>query len=177
MSKARILKFILKSGKNAASRIRVKKQRDATRKWLKDNPDGVTKLEQKPAPKLKKIQRPKLPKKPIEEDTQTAQYQSAYADDAPPMENFDTSPDFDTQMALDEESASRIRSDTSPDIKGTTYGLDKFTTKRIKTEVSESSKHSANKRLPTEHKFAVRSDKPKKISTKTKVLKLKVKKK
>ena len=157
---AKIIRFALGQAKKAGRKARAKKQLKETRRDLKENKGP--KLKQKPAPKV---------------DTESAQYQSGYADDMPPMEDFSVSSDFDTQMALDEASASRIRSDTTPDLKGTTHGLDKFTAKRIKTEVSESSKGIANKRLPTEHKFALRSDKPKKISTKTKVLKLKAKKK
>ncbi len=152
---AKIIKFALNQAKQSGRKARALQQLKKTRKDLKINKGP--KLQQKPAPKI---------------DTESADYQSGYADDMPPMDDLDVSSDFDTQMALDEEAANRIRTDTSPDTKGTTHGLDQITSKRIKTEVSESKKATANTRLPKEHKFNLRSSKKKKISTKTKVLKI-----
>ena len=151
---AKIIKFALNQAKQSGRKARALQQLKKTRKDLKINKGP--KLQQKPAPKI---------------DTESADYQSGYADDMPPMDDSDVSSDFDTQMALDEASANRIRTDTSPDTKGTTYGLDQVTSKRIKTEVSESKKASANTLLPKEHKFTPKKSN-KKISLKTKVLKI-----
>ena len=116
---AKIIKFALNQAKQSGRKARALWQLKKTRADLKINKGP--KLPQKPAPKP---------------DTESAVYQSGYADDMPPMDDSDVSSDFDTQMALDEASANRIRTDTSPDTKGTTYGLDQVTSKRIKTEVS-----------------------------------------
>jgi len=156
---AKIIKFALNQAKQSGRKARALKQLKKTRKDLKINKGP--KLKQKPAPKP---------------DTESAQYQSGYADDMPPMDASDLSSDFDTQMALDEASASRIRTNTSPDTKGTTYGLDQITSKRIKTGIAESKKETANTRLPKEHKFALRSSKKKKVSNKASVLTIKPKK-
>ena len=152
---AKIIRFAVGQAKKAGRKARALRQLKKTRADLKINKGP--KLQQKPAPKI---------------DTESADYQSGYADDMPPMDDLDVSSDFDTQMALDEEAANRIRTDTSPDTKGTTHGLDQITSKIIKTEVAESKKATANTRLPKEHKFNLRSSKKKKISTKTKVLKI-----
>tara|TARA_R100001594_G_C4018095_1_gene258527 strand:+ start:102 stop:572 length:471 start_codon:yes stop_codon:yes gene_type:complete len=152
---AKIIRFAVGQAKKAGRKARALRQLKKTREDLKINKGP--KLQQKPAPKI---------------DTESADYQSGYADDMPPMDDFDVSSDFDTQMALDEASANRIRTDTSSDTKGTTHGLDQITSKRIKTEVAESKKATANTRLPKEHKFTLRSSKKKKVSTKTKVLKI-----
>lgn len=144
---AKIIRFAVGQAKKAGRKARAKKQLKETRKDLKENPGP--KLEQKPAPKSDGFSEEQMAQM-MEEETHMARLNKS-----------------------DKATQNRILDDGFDG----GHGLDKVTRQRIKTSVSESEKGIANKRLPTEHKFALRSDKPKKISTKTKVLKLKAKKK